>query len=69
MTDHRPLASSAEVAEFIGITPNRLAKMRMDGDGPKFIRVNTRTIRYRWSAVEAWLEQQTHTSTDDYYAA
>lgn len=69
MTDMSPLASSKEVAEYIGVTPNALAKMRMEGTGPEFIRVGPRNIKYRWSAVGEWIEANTHTSTDDYYVA
>lgn len=68
MTDVRPLAAPVEVAEFLGVSPNALAKMRMTGNGPEFLRVNARTIRYRWEAVESWLNGQTHTTTDDYAA-
>lgn len=68
MTHSDTLGSSQEIADFLGITPNKLAKMRMDGDGPAFIRVNARTIRYRWNAVNEWLESRTHTTTDEYAA-
>lgn len=69
MHDQTPLASSKDVAEFLGITANGLAKMRMTGGGPAFIRVGARNIKYRWSDVHAWLEANTHTTTDDYYVA
>lgn len=68
MTVEQRLASSAEVAEHLGMSPGGLAKLRMEGKGPAFIRVNSRTIRYRWMAVEAWLDGRTHTTTDDYAA-
>lgn len=68
MTVEQHLATGNEVAEYLGITPNALAKMRMDGSGPEFIRVNSRTIRYQWATVNKWLESRTHTTTDDYAA-
>lgn len=72
MTAHapaRPLATSKEVAEYLGITTNALAKLRMeDGAGPQFIRTGAKTIRYRWEDVHAWVDAHTHTSTDDYAA-
>lgn len=66
MNHQAPLASSKDVAEFIGVTSNALAKLRMDGNGPAFIRVGSRNIKYRWSDVEAWIDANTHTTTDDY---
>lgn len=66
MIDQTPLASSKAVAEFIDSTPNALAKMRMEGTGPAFIRMGARNIKYRWTDVYAWLDANTHTTTDDY---
>lgn len=63
MKPDQPLATSKEVAEYLGISPNRLAKMRMDGTGPEFIRVNSRIIRYEWAAVHQWIAERTRTST------
>lgn len=68
MTTQTPLASSKDVAEHLGVTPNALAKLRMTGDGPAFVRVGARNIKYRWADVHAWIEANTHTSTDDYAA-
>lgn len=69
MSTEQPLATSKDVAAFLGVTPNALAKMRMeDGDGPEFIRLGTRTIRYDWAAVHKWVAERTRTSTDDYAA-
>lgn len=69
MLTEQPLATSKEVAEYLGITTNALAKLRMeDGAGPAFIRVNSRTIRYDWQAVHQWIADRTSTSTDDYAA-
>ena len=66
MTTEKPLASSKEVAEFIGVTPNALSKMRMAGDGPAFIRVGARNIKYSWKDVHAWISERRHTTTDEY---
>lgn len=64
MTAEQPLATSQEVADFLGISANALAKMRMeDGDGPEFIRLGTRTIRYDWAAVHKWVAERARTST------
>lgn len=59
------LATAAEVADRLGYTPEGLAQMRYRGNGPKFIKMGGRAIRYRWADVEAWLDQQTMQRTGD----
>ena len=49
------LVKASKVAEFLDTTPGRLAKMRMDGDGPPFVKLG-RSVRYRWSDVHRWVD-------------
>lgn len=64
MKPDQPLATSKEVAEYLGVSENRLAKMRMTpGDGPEYVCLTSRTIRYEWAAVHAWIAERTRTST------
>ena len=64
MKPEKHLATPAEVAEYLGVGTQTLAKMRMeDGDGPEFIRINARAIRYEWPAVHKWVAERTRTST------
>jgi predicted DNA-binding transcriptional regulator AlpA len=48
------LASSAEVAEMLGIPEKTLAEWRYHGIGPGYLKVG-RYVRYRWPDVDAWL--------------
>lgn len=57
MRDTRPLATSAEVAEHLGVPIRTLDQWAYKGTGPKFSRVG-RYRRYRWSEIEQWLDQQ-----------
>ena len=50
----QPLAASAEVAEVLGIPEKTLREWRSRGIGPDYLKVG-RYVRYRWSAVNAWL--------------
>jgi predicted DNA-binding transcriptional regulator AlpA len=59
-----PLMESTAIAELLGTTPQNLAQMRYRGTGPKFIKLGHRAIRYRWSDVEAWIEANTLTQSD-----
>lgn len=60
MTD-RP-ATPGEVAEYLGTSVAALAQHRYRGTGPAFIKAG-RKVLYRWSAVEDWLNANTHTIT------
>ena len=46
------------------ITQGGLAQLRYRGNGPKFIKVGGRVL-YRWSDVNAYLDANTMTRTDD----
>ena len=58
------LALPKAVADYMGTTTGNLAQMRYRGTGPKFIKLGHRAIRYRWSDVEAWIEANTLTQSD-----
>lgn len=51
------LATTEEVAAFLGHPKHTLEQWRSQGKGPKFIKF-PRHVRYRWSDVNAWLESQ-----------
>ena len=57
MEDLEKLMSINEVAEILGIPAATLYGWRYKGEGPRGYRVG-RFVRYRRSAVEAWLEKQ-----------
>ncbi|MDG3012184.1 helix-turn-helix domain-containing protein [Rhodococcus sp. D2-41] len=57
------LATPPEVAEYLQVTVSDLAQKRFRGAGPKFVKLGNRQIRYRWSDVQAWLDQQTASIT------
>lgn len=57
MTTRRPLASSAEVSEYLGVPVGTLTRWAYVGTGPRYSRVG-RHRRYRWEDVEKWLDDQ-----------
>lgn len=57
MSDRRPLADSAEVAEYLGVPVRTLDQWAYRGVGPRYSKVG-RYRRYRWEDVEKWLDQQ-----------
>lgn len=58
----RPTAA----AEFVQLSSSTLAKMRMRGDGPPFIKSGTKRVLYKLVDLEEWLEARTHQSTSEY---
>lgn len=54
-----------QVAAYLHTTEPGLAQMRYRGTGPKFIKVGPRKVIYRWSDVQAYLDANTMTRTDD----
>lgn len=54
-TTRRALASTADVAEYLGVPKATLDKWAYLGTGPRFSRVG-RHRRYRWVDVEKWLD-------------
>jgi hypothetical protein len=58
------LMSPAEFAGEYGFTVSSLAKARLRGDGPPYLKLRERgAIKYRREDVEAWLAEHLRTST------
>lgn len=51
------LGTSAEVAEVLGVPEKTLREWRCRGIGPEYLKIG-RYVRYRWSAVNSWLDMR-----------
>lgn len=58
-----PLFTPWQAAARIGLSPSTLAKRRMNGTGPRFIRLSATRVAYRQSAIDAWLAERERSST------
>jgi len=58
MRDTRPLATTKEVAEYLGVPPRTLDKWASAEAGPMFSKIG-RHRRYRWTDVEKYVDDQT----------
>lgn len=67
MESRKNMAAPAPVAEYMGITTGALAQMRYRGAGPQFVKLGNRTVRYRWEDVDAWIEANILTQSDQDY--
>jgi predicted DNA-binding transcriptional regulator AlpA len=54
----------AETANRLGVSASFLNKARLAGDGPRYLKIG-KTVRYEWSTVLKWLEEQTRRSTSE----
>ncbi len=59
------LLTEAEAAERLGFTPRFLQNRRARGDGPRYVAVSARAIRYRPQDLEEWAAERLRTSTSD----
>lgn len=58
-----PMLTPSQLAGALGVTTKTLERWRMTGDGPPFVRVSRKVIRYRQPDVEAFLAGRVTTST------
>lgn len=58
------LLSSVEVAKHLAVTENVLAIMRHRGEGPKYLKLSRRAIRYRMRDVDLWTRSRGVDTTD-----
>jgi len=54
-------------AAYTGVSESTLAKLRLTGGGPRFLKL-TYKISYRRSDLDAWMASKTHSSTSEYAA-
>jgi predicted DNA-binding transcriptional regulator AlpA len=63
------LVDERTAATMIDMTPRFLQERRRRGNGPPFVQISSRCIRYRPEDIEAWAEERLRTSTSDQGAA
>jgi predicted DNA-binding transcriptional regulator AlpA len=60
--------TAKQVAEKLGMTEGHFARLRVRGDGPRFIKIG-RAVRYDLADVQAWLDARRVGSTSEELAA
>jgi predicted DNA-binding transcriptional regulator AlpA len=61
------LVTQEQLAERWNISPSTLAKARVSGDGPPFLKLG-RSVRYDVAEAEQWLEDKRRSSTSQQVA-
>lgn len=64
MYDGTMLLNPLETARRLGITPGVLAKWRLSGRSPAYVKVGGR-VRYRVADLEAWIAARVRLSTSE----
>ena len=57
------LLTPAEAAERLGVTERVLERLRMTGEGPDFVKLTSKTLRYRQEDLEAFVINNVRRST------
>lgn len=59
------LLTTAQAATLLGFHPSYLAKARLTGTGPRFLKIGGKSVRYRRSEIDAWLADKLRNSTSE----
>ena len=59
------LIDEGEAADFLGLQKGTIQNKRQAGDGPRFVRLSARCIRYRRIDLKAWADERLVSSTSD----
>jgi predicted DNA-binding transcriptional regulator AlpA len=59
-----PNLAPAVAARRLGLSESTLAKMRVYGGGPEYVKLG-RSVRYPEDRLAVWLEERVRTSTSD----
>jgi hypothetical protein len=62
--EHRRLRTD-QAADYVGLSPSTLEKMRIRGNGPVFEKAGPRVVVYRICDLEDWLAARRRRSTSD----
>jgi hypothetical protein len=57
--------TSAQAATVLGFHPSYLAKARLTGTGPRYLKIGGRSVRYRPRDLDVWLAERERSSTSD----
>jgi predicted DNA-binding transcriptional regulator AlpA len=59
------LLNAEDAARFLSLSQSTLAKMRLSGNTPRFVKLGRR-VAYRQDDLERWIEGQSFQSTAEY---
>lgn len=63
MDNQSELLSAEQTAQITGLSQSTLAKMRLRGDGPPYIKLGPRRVAYSTRDLNSWLDARRFNST------
>ena len=63
--DPDALLNQAQAAALIGVSERTLECWRWRGDGPPYVKISRRAVRYRRRDIREWAESRLQRSTSD----
>lgn len=60
------LINETDAADFLGYSVRALQNWRVRGGGPPYVRISSRSIRYRRRDLSAWAEGRLERNTSEY---
>lgn len=60
------LLDENRAAEFISVNARTLQQWRLRGTGPRFVRISSRCVRYRYRDLVSWAEKLLRSSTSEH---
>ena len=60
-----PFLTAQQAADYLGVGKAFLARLRMTGEGPVYLRISPRRVLYTMEDLTLWLEAQRRLSTVD----
>jgi len=63
--DSERLMTETEAAGFLGVTRRALQQWRLNGNGPKYVKISQRCVRYRRIELIKWSEERLRSSTSE----
>lgn len=69
LSAHERWLRPAEAANYLGVSASTLAKRRLRGDGPPFVKVGPRLVSYSKRDLDVWLSSRRRHSTSEHAAS
>lgn len=61
----RRILRTRQAADYVGLSSSTLEKMRLSGDGPRFVRLGGRAVGYDVEDLNAWLDSQKQQTSEN----
>ncbi len=63
--DNSPKLRAQQAADYLGISKSTLAKMRLRGDGPRYMKIGPRVVVYDRADLDDYATARRRRSTSD----